>query len=231
MESPCSTLAETLPRRYVNVPKAHAHPSIFFVKKTHMISLYTVPPQNGYYPLIYQDRLHNISLTHNSGRDLDGNTYWEFRQRGEDSGRWRRIVKYPSAAHYSDVRVPPLWHQWLRYTRQHPPSIEEQTAELRRQEQMKILAARADARWAAKPRLVGASEAEKSAEAQISSPLQTKDLSGGQQQGPPPGEAAMASGDSVPKAKDSRSRAAGPGEEWQPSAWRPSGEGAKKGSS
>ena len=63
----------------------------------------------------------------------------------------RRIVEYPRSTHYSDVKFSPQWHQWLRHTRSDPPSLTEQSQDLVRQEQLKILAARADARWAAKP--------------------------------------------------------------------------------
>jgi NADH dehydrogenase [ubiquinone] 1 alpha subcomplex assembly factor 2 len=41
--------------------------------------------------------------------------------------------------------------QWLRHTRFEPPSIADQEAEVFRQERMKMLAAQADAKWAAKP--------------------------------------------------------------------------------
>uniref|UniRef100_L2G1A6 Uncharacterized protein n=1 Tax=Colletotrichum fructicola (strain Nara gc5) TaxID=1213859 RepID=L2G1A6_COLFN len=52
------------------------------------------------------------------GRDLQGYTYWEFReQRGDGPGRFRRIVHYPRLTYLSDVKVSPLWHQWLRHTR------------------------------------------------------------------------------------------------------------------
>ncbi|KAK3938491.1 NADH-ubiquinone oxidoreductase assembly factor N7BML [Diplogelasinospora grovesii] len=105
------------------------------------------------------------------GQDLHGNTYWEFRDPGAPIPprssaspgspstppvRWRRIVKYPRSTHYGDVSVSPAWHQWLRHTRPDPPSITEQTAEVARQERMKVLAAAADARWAAKPSYIDA---------------------------------------------------------------------------
>ena len=84
------------------------------------------------------------------GRDLNNNTYWEFRIAGTDSAlRPRRIVVYPKSTHVADVKVPPLWHQWLRYTRLDPPSIEEQVAEVSRQARIRVLAAQADARWKA----------------------------------------------------------------------------------
>ncbi|KAK0646137.1 hypothetical protein B0T16DRAFT_458091 [Cercophora newfieldiana] len=94
------------------------------------------------------------------GLDLHGNTYWEFRLTngsGPD-GRWRRIVQYPRKTHHGDVSVSPAWHQWLRNTRKEPPSLDEQKADVARQERMKVLAAQADARWAAKPSLLGSDQ-------------------------------------------------------------------------
>jgi NADH dehydrogenase [ubiquinone] 1 alpha subcomplex assembly factor 2 len=41
--------------------------------------------------------------------------------------------------------------QWLRHTRFDPPTLTEQRREIMRQEQMKVLASQADARWASKP--------------------------------------------------------------------------------
>lgn len=43
------------------------------------------------------------------------------------------------------------WHQWLRHTREEPPSIAEQQYELERQARMKQLAAEADERWNSVP--------------------------------------------------------------------------------
>lgn len=99
------------------------------------------------------------------GFDLQGNTYWEFRLGTRGTGeaspnglgeveRWRRIVQYPRATHLSAVKVGPLWHQWLRYTRRDPPSLDEQRGDVVRQARLKQLAAEADARWAAKPRVM-----------------------------------------------------------------------------
>ncbi|PKS10026.1 hypothetical protein jhhlp_004651 [Lomentospora prolificans] len=90
-----------------------------------------------------------------AGFDLKGYTYWEFRIAGSDpSSRWRRIVHYPRSTHYSEVKVSPEWHQWLRYMRPNPPTLDEQRAEISRQERLKMLAAQADARWEAKPKLM-----------------------------------------------------------------------------
>ncbi|KAM0089706.1 hypothetical protein ACP6JD_006939 [Aspergillus fumigatus] len=43
------------------------------------------------------------------------------------------------------------WHQWLRYVRADPPSLEEQQQDVIRQIQIKKLAQLADMRWASKP--------------------------------------------------------------------------------
>lgn len=86
------------------------------------------------------------------GLDLQGNTFWEFRDTlNSHKNRMRRIVQYPPSTPYSDVNISPQWHQWLRHTRRDPPSIAEQSQDLIRQENLKVLAAQADARWAAKP--------------------------------------------------------------------------------
>lgn len=84
------------------------------------------------------------------GQDLNGNTFWEFKDQ-INAGRLRRIVKYNHQTHFSDVKVTPQWHQWLRYTRPDPPSIEEQQGDVGRQVQLKYLAQQADERWASKP--------------------------------------------------------------------------------
>lgn len=85
------------------------------------------------------------------GLDLQGNTYWEFRDT-LNPGRMRRIVQYPRDLQYSEVtsKITPAWHQWLRHTRENPPSLTEQSQDLIRQSQLKVLAAQADARWNAK---------------------------------------------------------------------------------
>lgn len=85
------------------------------------------------------------------GLDLQGNTFWEFRDTlSSHKNRMRRIVKYPPTVQYSDLDISPSWHQWLRHTRQDPPSITEQSQDVIRQQNLKVLAAQADARWAAK---------------------------------------------------------------------------------
>lgn len=90
------------------------------------------------------------------GLDLQGNTYWEFRDT-LSPGRMRRIVDYPPHVQYSDVssHITPAWHQWLRHTRQAAPTLAEQELDVLRQKRVKVLAAQADERWEAKGRLVG----------------------------------------------------------------------------
>ncbi|KAH6850050.1 hypothetical protein B0I37DRAFT_403960 [Chaetomium sp. MPI-CAGE-AT-0009] len=106
------------------------------------------------------------------GLDLHGNTYWEFLDRGVPLPprnpnptnpnpqntppiRWRRMVRCPPGTHQSSVSPPPAWHQWLRHTRADPPTLLEQQAEVARRARMRVLAAEADARWEAKPRVAG----------------------------------------------------------------------------
>ncbi|ORY07652.1 hypothetical protein BCR34DRAFT_489283 [Clohesyomyces aquaticus] len=89
------------------------------------------------------------------GYDLQGNTFWEFKD-AMNSNRNRRIIKYSRWTHYGDVNVGPLWMQWLRHTRFEPPSLAEQQANVVRQQQIKVLAAQADARWASVPSVLDA---------------------------------------------------------------------------
>ena len=94
---------------------------------------------------------HRSTANNFPGLDLQGNTYWEFRDT-LNPGRMRRIVQYPPSTQYSEVtsKITPAWHQWLRHIRESPPSLTEQAQDLTRQAQLKVLAAQADARWNAK---------------------------------------------------------------------------------
>ncbi|KAM0463773.1 hypothetical protein ACHAO4_000496 [Trichoderma viride] len=169
------------------------------------------------------------------GFDLQGNTFWEFRlTRGaqDSSERWRRIVSYPRSTHYSQVKVSPQWHQWLRYTRREAPTMEEQRAELVRQERMKLLAAEADARWEAKPRVMEAPRGEEEearrlplAEERAQQPVEEEDTKAKEK----PSQAAKQEGEKV-DAKDpwARAKAQGPGENWQPKAWTPTAAAKKR---
>ncbi|KAK3375268.1 hypothetical protein B0H63DRAFT_482434 [Podospora didyma] len=190
------------------------------------------------------------------GLDLYGNTFWEFRDPGskaatEESGQWRRIVRYPRNTHYGDVKVSPPWHQWLRHTRKEPPSIEEQRADVARQARMKVLAAQADARWEAKAGVMDAppsrqqqpSLADRIRQHEEQQPLSTSEPAVADI---PPREQATSSepGPDTSPSRDETWRKmqqqqqpkpagkpgpwkqvrGGPSEEWQPKAWqRPAG--------
>ncbi|KAJ0386827.1 hypothetical protein COL922a_003601 [Colletotrichum nupharicola] len=166
------------------------------------------------------------------GRDLQGYTYWEFReQRGDGPGRFRRIVHYPRSTYLSDVKVSPLWHQWLRHTREHPPSLEEQSSEVVRQERMKLLAAQADARWEAKPRVMDAPgqatgqllPALNTAQRQPIAPeLESVDATTTESTESIPTQSTPKTSAAKKKyGHDPWEQAKGPGEAWQPQAWVP----------
>ncbi|KAH8673737.1 hypothetical protein BX600DRAFT_508976 [Xylariales sp. PMI_506] len=161
------------------------------------------------------------------GLDLQGNTYWVFRDLRDESipdsaVRWRRIVHYPRSTHYSEVKVPPQWHQWLRHQREHPPTLSEQAEDITRQQRIKLLAAEADARWEAKPKVTDIPASERP-------PAPLLDVGGDlprQQPQENVGKAAKSeeshSGKrSVGEKEDPWKRASGPSETWQPESWNP----------
>ncbi|KAI1075372.1 hypothetical protein F5B20DRAFT_386330 [Whalleya microplaca] len=180
------------------------------------------------------------------GLDLKGNTYWEFRLSASPTERLRRIVHYPRATQYSEVTVPPPWHQWLRYQRDAPPTLADQRADLVRQERTRLLAAEADARWAAKPSLldmptpeatptpipeargrgrrgVGKGDESRAVEAEQETERSKQQQQQQQQQSLKP---RPRGGEEKPESKrepdnDPWKRASGPSETWQPQAWTP----------
>ncbi|CCE78875.1 Piso0_000909 [Millerozyma farinosa CBS 7064] len=83
------------------------------------------------------------------GYDLYGNTYWEFTLDGNMSRLRRKLEPYQSMLFKSDYvqTIPPQWLQWLRRTREEPPTLHELVDDQRRQQRMKILSEQADARW------------------------------------------------------------------------------------
>ncbi|CAH0026850.1 unnamed protein product [Clonostachys rhizophaga] len=152
------------------------------------------------------------------GSDLNGNTYWEFRLTNGPEERWRRIVKYPRSTHFSEVKVSPLWHQWLRYTRDSPPSLEEQHGDVARQARMKKLAAEADARWEAKPRVMDAPGATSG------QPVRALGSASADPESTP-SQTTSTSEENTKEAKPdpwAKHKAQGPSENWQPEAWSPS---------
>ncbi|KAK7949588.1 hypothetical protein PG988_016227 [Apiospora saccharicola] len=142
-------------------------------------------------------------------------------QSSADDTRWRRIVKYPRSTHLSDVHVPPQWHQWLRYQRQDPPTISEQQGDVLRLARMKVLAAEADARWAAKPSFLDQPEQQpKRAVRDVPEPVATDGgamaAQGGKETVTEEVKKELEKDDPWKKA------ATGPSEDWQPAAWSPS---------
>ncbi|KAI0406640.1 hypothetical protein F4802DRAFT_88723 [Xylaria palmicola] len=156
------------------------------------------------------------------GQDVQGNTYYELRQpRGDEpaSAANRRLVHYPRSTHYSEVRVPPAWHQWLRHQRERPPTMQEQVAELQRQARIKVLAAEADARWEAKPSLLDM-PGKKAEEALAAG---SKPAQEGHQERP---AAVQGEGEQMEQTKAEsdpwkQHQRGAPGEAWQPEAWSP----------
>ncbi|KAK8026472.1 hypothetical protein PG991_003528 [Apiospora marii] len=179
------------------------------------------------------------------GSDLQGNTYWIFRLTGNtpppnfdaspdspayqssaDDTRWRRIVKYPRSTHYSDVQVPPQWHQWLRYRRPDPPSLREQQADVARRARMQVLAAEADARWAAKPSFLDPPPQEEQPQPKGKSAAADQDTLSqpvAKAQGRGAEEAVTGEVKKEAEKDDPWKKAAtGPSETWQPTSWYPS---------
>lgn len=91
--------------------------------------------------------------------------------------------------------------------------MEEQHAEVARQERMKYLAAEADARWEAKPRVMEAPREQERL------PLAEEKTQADETSAASPQAAKTEKAD----AKDpwARATAQGPGEKWQPTAWNP----------
>ncbi|KAK8019149.1 hypothetical protein PG990_004287 [Apiospora arundinis] len=136
-------------------------------------------------------------------------------QSSADDTRWRRIVKYPRSTHYSDVQ-------------------EQQENVLRRQ-RMKVLAAEADARWAAKPSFLDqpagqpapnaaaatqAQDALTSSSANAADPTTTQGEEGKE---PTKGGEEKTKKKTLEEKEDpwKKATASGPSEEWQPAAWSP----------
>ncbi|CEO60002.1 hypothetical protein PMG11_04646 [Penicillium brasilianum] len=161
------------------------------------------------------------------GHDLAGNTFWEFKD-VVNASRYRRIVKFDPKTHYGDVQVTPQWHQWLRYVREHPPSLEEQQQDLVRQAQIKQLARLADERWASKPSFL-----DKPKTQQPPPPTESSETSVNQTAESLQEASATASSTPTPKPASAKPKPAkedpwakanpgNPGDTWQPESWTPS---------
>ncbi|CDK25533.1 unnamed protein product [Kuraishia capsulata CBS 1993] len=83
------------------------------------------------------------------GYDLSGNTYWEFTMDRNFQNLRRKIQPHHRKEFTVDYykNIPPQWHQWLRFVRNNPPTIQELLADKHRQEAIKELAKRSDEKW------------------------------------------------------------------------------------
>jgi NADH dehydrogenase [ubiquinone] 1 alpha subcomplex assembly factor 2 len=131
----------------------------------------------------------------------------------------RRIVRYNPQTHYADIKISPQWHQWLRQVRGDPPSLQEQAADVQRQENTKVLAAEADERWNKKESLISkpAEKRQRLGSGGIEEQRVTEDEVEHVRQG-----------GSVEGARKERSlenpwakKGGGPSEGWQPETWTP----------
>ncbi|KAK6530797.1 hypothetical protein TWF281_007634 [Arthrobotrys megalospora] len=174
------------------------------------------------------------------GMDLEGNTFWEFRDRLV-AYRPRRIMDFRGGVHslanYSEFKVDPQWHQWLRATRVEPPSIQELEDEVTRRAIMVERARLADERWARagtllkKPgekeirKLEASAKATEASDGSLIGKIEVKEK-----------EPAvvkvkkettvqdMEERLKVEREKREKGRPSGPGEEFQPAAWAPRAE-------
>jgi NADH dehydrogenase [ubiquinone] 1 alpha subcomplex assembly factor 2 len=166
--------------------------------------------------------------------------------------RMRRIAKYATEVPYADVasQISPAWHQWLRHTRRDPPSLTEQAQDILRQEQLKVLAAQADARWAEKPSVldpprnmgqamvstegsdgrmgvdqreyaVGESKLRQNERPKTSNPEINMQNPGEKRDSSIPGVRTKGSESIARSGGSPWEKARGPGEGWQPQAWDP----------
>lgn len=83
------------------------------------------------------------------GYDLHGNTYWEFTIDGNMQRLRRKLEPYRQQLFKADyfLTVPPQWLQWLRRTRNVPPTLDELMADQYRQQRIRALAQQADEKW------------------------------------------------------------------------------------
>ncbi|KAE8385517.1 hypothetical protein BDV23DRAFT_164841 [Aspergillus alliaceus] len=156
------------------------------------------------------------------GSDLSGNTFWEFKD-ALNATRYRRIVKFNPKTHYADVQVSPQWHQWLRYVRAEPPSVEEQQQDIIRQLQIKQLAKLADERWASKPSYLDMPQTQQPKPATQSADATSNSFSQANNAQADTPDAKEVGRDEVPTAKKDpwAAAAATPREGWQPKPWSP----------
>lgn len=135
------------------------------------------------------------------------------------------------------------WHQWLRYVRPNPPSIQEQRLDVTRQEQVKHLARLADERWASKPSYLDKPQSHQPGPAMrtsdqtlnpspqhapdesspgVSNAVKSEEEDAAAGAGQGTGQGQDQSQEKQTKKEDPWARAKGPSENWQPESWAPS---------
>lgn len=157
----------------------------------------------------------------------------------------RRIAEHGPRVHYSEIQttrqyfsriserrdstdmLAAQWHQWLRHTRNEPPSIQELRQDMERKSQLKILAKQADERWAAKPSVLDSPTATSQARS-ATLPLNRESAeeppkSDDQRSEEDATSEVVADPRALPKRKENpwATDRGGAGENWQPKAWSP----------
>jgi NADH dehydrogenase [ubiquinone] 1 alpha subcomplex assembly factor 2 len=120
------------------------------------------------------------------------------------------------------------WHQWLRYVRQDPPSLEEQQQDLIRQAQIKELARLADERWASKPSFLDKPNTRQTLPPTETSEPTVNPATESRQDAPAstPSTSTPEPAASKPKPLKedpwAKANPGNPGDTWQPESWTPS---------
>lgn len=120
------------------------------------------------------------------------------------------------------------WHQWLRYVREHPPSLEEQQQDLIRQAQIKQLARLADERWASKPSFLDKPKSQQPLPPTKSNQPSRKPTTENAQDtsAPAPSTSTPQPASAKPQTPKedpwAKANPGNPGDTWQPESWTPS---------
>lgn len=105
--------------------------------------------------------------------------------------------------------------------RRDPPSLEEQSGDVVRQERMKYLAAEADARWEAKPRVMEDVEPSLRLEQEQEQTTQDATVDAASEE-PRQSTERVKADDAEVNDPWAKAKSKGPSENWQPTAWTPS---------
>ncbi|GJE85502.1 hypothetical protein PsYK624_015810 [Phanerochaete sordida] len=139
------------------------------------------------------------------GRDLEGNSYFEYPN--PNDVRPKRVVKYGEGRDMwtyiaGDKRLAVQWTSWLSHTRIHPPSLDELTSDIERQNRLRLKVALIEARDREQRLRVAASTPSPNL---TSEPVSTTDASATQHQVP------FAQSTAQPDGQKAENRTQGPG--------------------